>query len=74
MTSDDVALTDVNLNNVSGIEEKKICEIFDSLRKNNNLDRLSLVNCDVSLGHYANFQMFTLFIKWRWKWKWRQSI
>ena len=50
MTSDDVALTDVNLNNVSGIEEKKICEIFDSLRKNNNLDRLSLVNCDVSLA------------------------
>ena len=49
MASDDVALTDVNLNNVSGIEEKKICEIFDSLRKNNNLDRLSLVNCDVSL-------------------------
>ena len=48
LSSDDADLTDVNLNNVSGIEEKKICEIFDSLRKNNNLNRLSLVNCDVS--------------------------
>ena len=48
LSSDDVDLKDVNLNNVSGIEEKQICEIFDSLRANKSLTRLSGVNCDVS--------------------------
>ena len=38
----------MNLNNVSHIEEKQVCDIFDSLRKNRNLTRLSVVNCDVS--------------------------
>ena len=49
LSSDDVDLKDVNLNNVGGIEEKQMCEIFDSLRRNKNLARLSVVNCDVSL-------------------------
>ena len=55
LSSDDVDLKDVNLNNVGGIEEKQMCEIFDSLRRNKNLTRLSVVNCDVSLQFFLNF-------------------
>jgi len=48
LNSDDEGLKDVNLNNVSHIEEKQVCDIFDSLRKNRNLTRLSVVNCDIN--------------------------
>jgi hypothetical protein len=48
LSIDDQEVKDVNLNNISGIEEKQICEIFDALRKNKNLTKLSVVNCDVS--------------------------
>ena len=48
LSSDDTELKDVNLNNVAKIEEKQVCDIFDSLRRNKNLTRLSVVNCDVS--------------------------
>ena len=48
LTADDKELKDVNLNNISNIEEKQMCDIFDSLRKNQSLTRLSVVNCDVS--------------------------
>ena len=48
LTADDKELKDVNLNNIANIEEKQMCEIFDSLRSNKNLTRLSVVNCDVS--------------------------
>ena len=48
LSDDDQEVKDVNLNNISGIEEKQICEIFDALRKNRSLTKLSVVNCDVS--------------------------
>merc|ERR1711892_1643881 len=48
LSVDDQEIKDVNLNNVSGIEEKQICEIFDTLRKNKNLSKLSVVNCDIN--------------------------
>ena len=48
LSADDTELKDVNLNNVAKIEEKQVCDIFDSLRRNKNLTRLSVVNCDVS--------------------------
>ena len=48
LTEDDAELKDVNLNNVAGLEERQICEIFDSLRRNSSLTKLSVVNCDVS--------------------------
>jgi len=48
ISADDENLRDVNLNNVSGIEEKQICEIFDALRKNRSLSKLSVVNCDIN--------------------------
>ena len=51
LSVDDQEIKDVNLNNVSGIEEKQICEIFDTLRKNKNLSKLSVVNCDVSTDY-----------------------
>lgn len=45
---DDPELKDVCLNNVPGLGEKEACEIFDTLRKNRNLTKLSLVNCEVN--------------------------
>ena len=48
LSADDEEVKDVNLNNISGIEEKQMCEIFDALRKNSSLTKLSVVNCDVS--------------------------
>ena len=49
LAADDEELKDVNLNNVAHMEEKQVCDIFDSLRRNKNLTRLSVVNCDVSI-------------------------
>ena len=51
LTVNDEEVRDVNLNNISGIDEKQMCEIFDTLRKNRNLTKLSVVNCDVSTGY-----------------------
>jgi len=48
LSDDDQEVKDVNLNNISGIEEKQICEIFDALRKNRSLTKLSVVNCDIN--------------------------
>ena len=39
---------DVNLNNIANIDERTFCEIFDGLRTNDNLVRLSAANCDVN--------------------------
>jgi len=39
---------DVNLNNISGIDEKTFCEMFDGLRTNDTLVRFSAVNCEVN--------------------------
>jgi len=47
LCDDDEEVKDVNLNNKS-VEEKQICEIFDTLRKNKNLTKLSMVNCDIT--------------------------
>ena len=38
----------MNLNNICGIDEKMFCEIFDGLRTNDALVRLSAANCDIS--------------------------
>jgi hypothetical protein len=38
----------VNVNNVSTVDEKLLCNIFDGLRTNVNLVRLSAANCDVN--------------------------
>ena len=49
LNEDDQELKDVNLNNVAEArEEQTICDLFDSLRNNNNLTKLSVVNCEVN--------------------------
>jgi len=49
LTKDDKELKDVNLNNVAEArDEQTICDLFDSLRINNNLTKLSVVNCEIS--------------------------
>merc|ERR1711892_1589871 len=48
LSADDEEVKDVNLNNISGIEEKQMWEIFDALRKNRSLTKLSVVNCDIN--------------------------
>jgi len=48
LTEDDPEVKDVNLNNVSGIEEKDMCSLFDTLRNNTNLTKLSVVNCEIN--------------------------
>ena len=49
LESNDGAMKDVCLNNIPGIAEKEFCEIFETLRTNDNLTKFSAVNCDVSL-------------------------
>ncbi len=39
---------DVNLNNIPGLDEKMFCELFEGLRANDNLVRLSAANCAVN--------------------------
>merc|ERR1712110_1394611 len=39
---------DVNLNNVSGISEQLFCDIFNAIKNNDQITRLSACNCDLS--------------------------
>ena len=48
LTANDKEFKDVNLNNIGGIEEREICDIFDTLRKNTSLTKLSVVNCEIN--------------------------
>jgi len=48
INKNDKETKDVNLNNIANIDEKTFCEIFDGLRTNDNLVRLSAANCDVN--------------------------
>ena len=41
-------IQDVCLNNVPSLNETEACDIFDALRHNTSLTKLSVVNCDVS--------------------------
>jgi hypothetical protein len=48
LKSNDSGLKDVCLNNLPGITEQQICDIFDALRNNDQLTKLSVCNCDIS--------------------------
>ena len=52
LSINDEEVKDVNLNKISGIEKKQMCEIFDTLRKNSSLTKLSVLNCDVQNTEY----------------------
>ena len=46
--SNDKEVKDLNLNNIKDIKEETFCELFDALKQNENLVKLSAVNCDVN--------------------------
>jgi len=48
LAEDDKEMKDVNLNNIPGIEEREVCDLFDTLRKNTSLTKLSVVNCEIT--------------------------
>ena len=48
INSNDKDLKDLNLNNIAGISEADFCDLFEGLRENNNLVRLSAANCDIN--------------------------
>lgn len=48
LSKDDTEVKDVCLNNVGRLEEKEVCDIFDTLRTNSNLTKLSIVNCEIN--------------------------
>jgi len=48
LKSNDGDLNDVSLNNIHGISEQQMCDIFDALRNNDKLTKLSACNCDIS--------------------------
>jgi len=48
LIGNDSSLKDVSLNNLSGVTEQMMCDIFDALRNNDQLTKLSACNCDIS--------------------------
>eukprot|EP00088_Acartia_fossae_P028361 TRINITY_DN2915_c0_g1_i4.p1 TRINITY_DN2915_c0_g1~~TRINITY_DN2915_c0_g1_i4.p1 ORF type:complete len:345 (+),score=157.25 TRINITY_DN2915_c0_g1_i4:79-1113(+) len=48
LKSNDSSLQDVCLNNLTNITEQQMCDIFDALRNNDKLTKLSACNCDIS--------------------------
>ena len=48
VVKDDKELKDLNLNNISTIDEKMFCDLFEGLRSNESLIRLSAANCQVN--------------------------
>merc|ERR1712137_976965 len=48
LNSNDKETKDVNLNNVSGISEQLFCDIFNAIKNNDQITKLSACNCDLS--------------------------
>lgn len=48
LNSNDRETKDVNLNNVSGISEQLFCDIFNAIKNNDQITKLSACNCDLS--------------------------
>jgi len=48
LAENDEEVKDVNLNNIAGMEEREFCDLFDTLRKNTSLTKLSVVNCQIN--------------------------
>jgi len=48
LKSNDRECKDVNLNNIAGISEQEFCDIFNTLRNNDNITKLSACNVDLS--------------------------
>ena len=46
--ANDKEVKDLNLNNIKDIKEDTFVELFDALKHNDNLVKLSAVNCDVN--------------------------
>ena len=59
LKSNDRETKDVCLNNLGGISEEAFCEIFNTLRNNDNITKFSACNVDVSwksfIFHYCTF-------------------
>ena len=49
LKSNDRDCKDVNLNNLGGISEQDFCDIFNTLRNNDNITKFSACNVDVSI-------------------------
>ena len=50
LNANDRETKDVNLNNVSGVSEQLFCDIFNAIKNNDQITKLSACNCDVSNG------------------------
>lgn len=48
LKANDKNTKDVNLNNIAGISEQQFCDIFNTLRNNDSITKLSACNCDLS--------------------------
>jgi len=48
LNSNDRETKDVNLNNVSGMSEQLFCDIFNAIKNNDQITKLSACNCDLS--------------------------
>merc|ERR1712226_894596 len=57
VVKNDKEMKDINLNNISGIDEKMFCELFAGLSKNSSLVRLSAANCDVNDFAVSNMNL-----------------
>ncbi len=70
LRNNDASLTDVCLNNVGGISEKLMCEIFETFRNNDRITRFSATNCDVSITVSTVFfvDLVGIFVTPHWEW------
>lgn len=48
LNANDRETKDVNLNNVSGVSEQLFCDIFNAIKNNDQITKLSACNCDLS--------------------------
>ena len=61
LNSNDKETKDVNLNNVSGISEQLFCDIFNAIKNNDQITKLSACNCDVSNAMTFHVPILTYF-------------
>ena len=61
LNSNDKETKDVNLNNVSGISEQLFCDIFNAIKNNDQITKLSACNCDVSNAMTFRVPILTYF-------------
>ena len=62
LQANDKETKDVCLNNINGISEQLFCDIFNAIKNNDQVTKLSACNCDVSTANSLQSPTLQIFL------------